>query len=224
MQKIFLGHIPCYIYPSKNDRWIIACHGFLSRSRHLYPFIRKINKAGYGVVAFDFYGHGKNKKDINDLRLSKMIEEFRSVLGYVHKMGNSKVGVFGFSIGGYISMIGADERVESMLLLNPVIDFARVMETLRIPGDSLMFKDNLYRRFKIDAGFLSESYYFQEAQKKLKIPIKIIQGKMDKVVDPGLVHNLEKVKIEMIDSLGHIPFFHIRYLNKRICDWFNSTL
>lgn len=90
---------------------VICCHGMLSSkdSRKLAQIAEQLSMAGAAAVRFDFSGCGESRATLKDDLLSSRMRDLNAVLDYVklQPWSDGTVGLFGSSLGGYLSLLAA---------------------------------------------------------------------------------------------------------------------
>ncbi len=108
-----------------NGAALVFGHGSGSDRRNLLPEARLLAAAGYGVLLFDFPGHGES-----DGRVAWGISEraaYAGALGFLQtqpEVEPARLGGVGFSMGAYVltQVAAADSRLRAVALLGPMSD------------------------------------------------------------------------------------------------------
>jgi uncharacterized protein len=131
-----------YFAPSRNGAAIVLAHGSNGERSDLQPEAKLLSEAGFGVLAFDFPGHGESEGEVVEWSGKERSALKRAVDWLQTQPGVDprRLGVFGFSMGGYIALQTASE--------DPRL---RAVAAASSPNDPLQHLDWEYRRF----GFLS---------------------------------------------------------------------
>src|SRR4030042_2476976 len=129
-------------YSAPSNSVVIMSHG-LGGSRGEDGRFDKAAEAfqseGYNVLKFDFSGHGESPLeepntpvDPNDER-----DDLLSAIDYVRQKGINKIGLLGFSFGGYISCRIYDPKViQALALWSPVTNRDSSPEEYFLTDDS----------------------------------------------------------------------------------------
>lgn len=107
-----------YVEP-KNRACIVLAHGSSSDHGTLLPEATFLARAGFGVLALDFPGHGQSDGAITWGRNERAA--LGSALDFVSRqpaVDGERLGLFGFSMGGYIAtqLAAADQRVRATVI------------------------------------------------------------------------------------------------------------
>jgi pimeloyl-ACP methyl ester carboxylesterase len=90
----------------------IWAHGSLNSSYELLPIAEKLTKAGFYVIAIDYYGHGKTGFPVHETSLYHVADDIKLLMD---KLNIKKASVGGFSRGGYIAAAFYDAYPASVL-------------------------------------------------------------------------------------------------------------
>lgn len=106
-----------YYAPSRNGAAIAITHGSGGERSDMAGEMRVLSHAGFGVLAFDWPGHGQSTGQIvwgePERRALKGAIDFLSVQPDVDRQ---RLGAFGFSMGGYIvtQVAATDQRLRAV--------------------------------------------------------------------------------------------------------------
>lgn len=109
-----------YYAPSKNGAAVVLAHGSNGERSDLQPEAELLSQAGFGVVAFDFPGHGQSPGRVVSWSAPERAA-LRKVVDWLEQqpgVDRARVGAFGFSMGGYIVTQAAveDTRLRAVAL------------------------------------------------------------------------------------------------------------
>ena len=98
--------------PSKNSAAVVLCHGSAGDRNGLLAEARALHEVGFGVLLFDFPGHGESGGSVHwsssEVRAVRRLLDFLATRSDVDAR---RVGVLGFSMGGYITILaGAEDQ------------------------------------------------------------------------------------------------------------------
>ncbi|RYZ55666.1 MAG: alpha/beta fold hydrolase, partial [Proteobacteria bacterium] len=106
--------------PSQNGQTIVVMHGFGANRSQVLEVSTMLRDQGFGVFTYDTRAHGESggnqigygEKEVEDLRAAMDWLERRS------EVDISRVGVYGFSLGGFIAAREAvgDKRISALVL------------------------------------------------------------------------------------------------------------
>ncbi len=96
--------------PPQNGTVIILQHGYRGNSAQMLPIGLMLAKHGYGVLFFDFRGHGKSKGNTVTLGLFETKDTDAAVEFLLHQPKIHKIGLLGISMGGATGILAASEN------------------------------------------------------------------------------------------------------------------
>jgi pimeloyl-ACP methyl ester carboxylesterase len=198
-----------------SDRCIVMAHG-LTDDRNVGGYFstasKALNEAGFNVLRFDFTGRGDTE---GKLTLDKGVDDLKSAIEFVKSRGINRIGLYGYSMGGVISLRSLDPSIEAVFLSSPVT--ARFELPLH-PLSSWLAKKfgevpdiNIDRKRKIEwvNWELTEDLLSVDQKKLLSdidVPVKIVHGNRDFIVDVENSKKASKIlncELEIIDGMGH---------------------
>ena len=189
--------------------WIYL-HGFGSdpMSPKAQFFNQQFRAAGLPIVVPDL-----NVPSFEQLTITACLAEVERVIsGFPSE---AKVGIVGSSLGGLIALFAADrcKNVSYVMLLAPALGLFRVnFVGLGKPGVRAwerngfleVFHSPSNRNRRLSADFVADARQYDERNLRLSIPVTIVHGQRDEVVDPHLSityarahHN---VKLHLVDD------------------------
>jgi pimeloyl-ACP methyl ester carboxylesterase len=95
-----------------NAPCVVLCHDLGERKGHLLDLAVLLNKSGFGILAFDFRGHGSSDGSGSSLGLA----EKRDVIGAVDYLAEredvvgDRFGVYGVGVGAHAAVLAAADR------------------------------------------------------------------------------------------------------------------
>lgn len=149
---------------------VIMCHGLNSTkdsSNHLE--LEKIFlPLGIAAFRFDFFAHGESEGNKEDRSVEKFVQDILSSIEYVKSLHYNKIGIFGTSFGGVVSVIAASRSPE--------------LKVMALKAAGMGQTSRHMMEYKID--FDTKSWI--KAGKKVNIPTLITHGTLDKDVEVEL--------------------------------------
>jgi len=102
--------------PPQNGAVIILQHGYHANSAEMLPIGRMLARHGYGVLLFDFRGHGKSEGDTVTLGLFETQDTDAAVNFLLQRPEVEKIGLLGNSMGGATAILAAskNERIQAI--------------------------------------------------------------------------------------------------------------
>jgi len=229
-------HIPSVGFSSS----VVMLHGFTGSKveawRLFVDLARALCGAGVSVLRFDFRGHGDSPLPFEEFRLEYALEDAESAVRYVEAvLRPRRVGLLGLSMGGHVAVKTAHrlgDRVSSLVLLAPAIDFGRLIEEAieRVPrvGDFYVFGPLRLRREGVESIVRSNAMDLAE---EIRAPTLIIHAKNDEAVP--YTQSVEfysrlrsEKKLVLLEEGGHIfatPASRLRVLEE-VTEWIRRTL
>lgn len=110
-------------WEAESDVGIVMAHGFTgdkSEWGYFDKIAEDLNEAGYNVLAFDFGGSGES--DDEPLRIDNQIGDLRKAAEYLISRDVSRIGFYGHSQGGLVSLKNYSDDVDAIFLTSPVTD------------------------------------------------------------------------------------------------------
>ena len=132
------GTLRGWYVPSHNHAAVILTHGAGANRAQLTAEARALVAAGFGVLLFDWPGHGESAGSIHwNAPERESLSAAVSWISAHSELVGGKLGVYGFSMGGYItSQVAAqDPRLGAVVLAaTPAVQREQVSFTHRLSG------------------------------------------------------------------------------------------
>jgi len=166
-----------------NNKTIIFLHGYPADKGNILPSIIFLNK-NYNLFLFDFRYLGESGGHYSTAG-AKEILDLKAAIKFLKNKNINKIGVWGFSMGGAVALMGAAEIPEINMVvsessyanLNKISYELYQLPILKYPlGWLTSFWAKIF--LKIDTKKISPL----ESVKKLNIPVLIIHSKTDQVI------------------------------------------
>ncbi len=226
-------------WASNKHALIIMAHGFTGDKSEWGKFDKiatELNKEGFAVLAFDFSGHGES--DDEEITIKKELEDMNSALLFARALGYKEIGLFGHSLGGYISLKSCIPQIKAMVLTAPVTDKLKYelnekyspIQIKELKEKGAMIKN---RNKGIRKKFIIQKEFFEDRNKikpneflnKIKCPVLIIHGDKDDTIplnDSKIVMKYlsKKSKLEIIKNEDHGFEKNINKVSKLTKKWF----
>ncbi len=102
--------------PPKNGAVIILQHGYHANSAQMLPIGLMLARNGYGVLLFDFRGHGKSEGNTVTLGLYETQDTDAVVAFLLERSEVKKIGLIGNSMGGATGILAAsrNEKIQAI--------------------------------------------------------------------------------------------------------------
>jgi dipeptidyl aminopeptidase/acylaminoacyl peptidase len=116
-----------WIVPSRNGAAVILGHGHAANRTQLLTEAQFLSEAGYGVLSFDWRGHGESGGDRITFGRDEVLDLRAAVdtLSARPEIDPARIGVLGFSMGGAVMLLGAaqDTRIRAVIAESAYADF-----------------------------------------------------------------------------------------------------
>jgi pimeloyl-ACP methyl ester carboxylesterase len=113
-------------YEAGSDAGTVMSHGFTGSKDQYGKFTEvaeDLHSEGFNVLTFDFSGCGESDDD--SITVEKEVDDLNSAIDFLQDNGVEKLGLFGLSQGGWITLETYKERKEEvscLVLLAPLTD------------------------------------------------------------------------------------------------------
>jgi fermentation-respiration switch protein FrsA (DUF1100 family) len=169
---------------------ILVCPGYRTRKTQVIPGVNFLWRAGFNVLAFDYYGHGA----IGGVPVTlgyREKEDFLGALAYARKRApRNRVGVLAYSMGAAIAILCSADHPEIEAVVSDS-SFAthtsavsyNLRRILHVPATPFLWLGDLLLR-------LRAGYRFHQVEPLRAIarlaprPVLLIHGGRDTMVDP----------------------------------------
>lgn len=203
---------------------VIMSHGFLANQKSMEKYARALAKAGYATFTYDFCGGallGKSDGKFSDMSIDTEKEDLRAVISFVKGLDHvdgDRLILLGASQGGFVScMVAAEgrEHIDRMVLLYPALcipDDARRGKMMMMEFDPEHIRETFHSRpFKFSAQYPESAMniHFDDELKKIGVPVLIIHGTEDRIVNPEYAKRAERIlthparELIMMEGAGH---------------------
>ena len=229
-------------WEADSDAGIVMSHGFTGDKTEWGYFDRvaeELNEAGYNVLAFDFAGSGES--DDEPLRIDKQVEDLECAIEYLESREIDKIGLYGHSQGGLVSLQNYNESIATIFLTSPVTDsmpdYRRMRldeqqrEEVREKGYWIKEREKGPReKIVIDEEIIEEKESVKQSQllSDVNCPVKIVHGNEDEVVplesSQSAVERLEESELRVIEGLDHSYDDKLDEVAEEAVNWFERNM
>jgi pimeloyl-ACP methyl ester carboxylesterase len=217
------------------DSCIIMCHGLLSNKDSVKYIVmgEACEKFGHSALRFDFRGCGESEGDIMYTTLTKRIDDLNKVIEYVtDELGFNKIGLFGSSLGGYLSLLKTiqDPRVKALVCISSPYSMMNLINENEIEQgfmviDNIRINGTFFNDLKDNDGILIKGLG------KISCPVLLFQGDRDTLVPVENAFQIfEKLTspkdLKILTGAEHL-IISPKYLSvilKTSFNWFNKYL
>jgi pimeloyl-ACP methyl ester carboxylesterase len=232
-----------HLYTSESESIIIMSHGFTGdKSEHgrFDKVAESFYKSGYNVLIFDFSGCGESDNDT--LTVEKQIDDLKSAIKFVKSKDYQKIGLFGHSLGGLISLKCFTPDIITMVLWAPVTDKIKYTWDKRYSKEQLQELDEknyitktrdkgVRKIILIDKQMLNdrENVNQKDLLKNIDCPILIIHGKQDASVpytdsEQAIKLLSKNSKLELVEKADHGFYDYMDVIIDLSNEWFLNHL
>lgn len=231
VQPIQINHIPALIWGPESDHVCIAVHGDMSHKEDtvIRLLAGEANRNGCQVLSFDLPEHGSRKQESTPCNAHTAIPDLTAVLSYA-KIHWSVRSLFACSLGAYFSLMAySDETFAKALLLSPVVDMTRLIESM-MQWFSIT-PSQLENQGEIPTPIgktLSWDYYTYTARNPIRSwPVKtsILYGENDNLTDLQTIEAFAATHhshLELVPGGEH--YFHTEEQLNRYKSWLQQNL
>lgn len=198
---------------------IIAVHGFAGdkESSAISLLAKEMTKEGFGVVCFDFPGHGESEVEADKLTIDNCINDIETIEEYIkEKYGKQmKIDLFATSFGAYITLLKIfkyNTKYNKIELRAPAIKMDKIFKETLLRETFEEFQKRGITKLGFDRIMNIPFSFYEELKQNqiLKIyknsqKILIIQGTEDDVApikDTKELIDLDKANFELFEIQG----------------------
>lgn len=198
---------------------IIAVHGFAGdkESSAISLLAKEMTKEGFGVVCFDFPGHGESEVEADKLTIDNCINDIETIEEYIkEKYGKQmKIDLFATSFGAYITLLKIfkyNTKYNKIVLRAPAIKMDKIFKETLLRDTFEEFQKRGITKLGFDRIMNIPFSFYEELKQNqiLKIyknsqKILIIQGTEDDVApikDTKELIDLDKANFELFEIQG----------------------
>lgn len=194
-----------WLIPGQADMpLIIFFHGNSANISHFVGMLRYFNKMGFSTFIFDYRGFGKSDGQV--IREEDLYDDGRGAVDYLRNRGwqPSQMFFYGHSMGAAVSLqMGLETPPAAVVIESP---FTSMTD---IAWHTAPVTYALIGWWAIDAEFDN----LKKIQ-NLSVPLVILQGGKDKIVDPKMAqclyqHAREPKSVYFIPNGGHSNLFQV---------------
>ncbi len=218
-----------------SETCIIMSHGLLSNKESIkYISLGKIcEQLGQNAIRFDFRGCGESEGVIEQTTMANRIADLKAVIEFVTQtLDFNKLGLFGSSLGGYLSLLNATHNLDIKALVcisSPYAMSELVQEEDFVEGhldiDGVMLERSFLEGLKEHDAKISNGLA------KINCPVLLFQGDIDPLVP--IQHSREIYKklnctkdLRILEGAAHLIISptHLKSIIEGSIEWFNKYL
>lgn len=186
------GTIQLHAYEINNtdsDIWTIVIHGYMSEGRAMTRFAQKFVDKGYNVLILDLRGHGFSEGKYIGMGWHDRLDLLDWIDYVLKKNSNSKIILFGISMGASTIMMATGEELPNNVKL-AIVDCGftsawdefkhQLRELFDLSEFPILYAANIC--CKVNAGYYLKEASAMEQLKRSKTPTLFIHGDEDNFV------------------------------------------
>ena len=219
--------------PHRNTASIILLHGSSSDRRSVLVEARALARAGFGVLLFDWPGHGESQGSIQMGAAERLA--LRGALDWLARrpeVDPGRIGALGVSMGGYVlaQVAAGDPRVRAAILVSAPHDLrAQTLHEYRRWGP-LSQQPALLAQKAHGVG-IDDRNARDSVGEFAPRPLLVIAGAKDPVIPPESPSVLAKAtgpsaEVWVVPGAGHVNFATVAPIAypRRVVDFFRASL
>ncbi len=217
-----------------SKKCIITCHGMLSdmNSQKAVDLAEKAAVQGLNVLRFDFRGCGSSSGELKDSLSSRRYRDLERVIEFARDdLGMEEIGLFGSSLGGFVSLLKAScGEISSLVSVSSPFTMAELLESIRDSSGRIIIDE-----YHISNEFVTDAVVYDQKLcsnlNRIECPVLLVHGGADPLVpvDHARVINEQlgsNSKLVIIDGADHSysRWEHRSRLIDLSLDWFMTYL
>ena len=233
-----------HLYASESKSIIIMSHGIggdKSENGKFDKIAQSLNKSGFNVLTFDFSGFGES--DDETVTLTKMTDDLKSAIKFVQHSGYKKIGLFGWSLGGLVSLKCFKDEIDTMFLWAPITNkinydwWKKHYSSNQLKELKDKHKITKIREKGLPKNIILDFQLIEDLKKinqknllrNINCPILIIHGKKDNIISYRDSEEAIKLlsndsRLELVDKADHEFYDYLDIIVKLSNDWFLNHL
>lgn len=213
---------------------VVTCHGLLANKDSIKYLMLSDVLASHGISSFrfDFRGCGESDGKLENSHITNRGKDLKAVIEFIEDQGINNIGLFGSSMGGFVSILHAikNSNINALIILSSPFSmselfFANSINNEYYEIDGFGFGKDFLADVKAHGNLTSEQL------KKVSCPTLIYHGDFDSLVPVShatkIYDRLNTVKeLKIIRGGDHIfsnPY-HLADIIYTSVDWFENNL
>lgn len=223
-----------WLIPSKKATAVVIClHGYPANKSDILPFVEFLYPE-FSLFLFDFRAHGESEGKITHFGLKEHLD-VQAAIKYLHsnpETKNSKIGIWGYSLGGAVGIISSDGNKEIKALVTDSA-FANFPEMVTYYYKNLGPLKYVFGVLSRTLGkiVLRSDFSFNSPEKrisKIRCPILIVHSQEDEFVPfehaKRLFEKAPEPKEMLIVHGSHTGIADTHQYQKKILNFFKRYL
>ncbi len=201
-------------FKNTGTKYVLVCHGYTSKAKHMAGFVHKFYTLGYNVLAVDARAHG----DSEGTKIGMGWPERMDIIKWINQIlswePNARIVLHGVSMGAATVLMASGEdlpeNVKAVIAdcgyTSEWDEFQREADTLHIPWFPVLNATSVLSKVRDGYDFKQASALAQV--KKSRIPTLFIHGSSDELVPYSMLGELyaaaacEKEELT-VEGAGH---------------------
>lgn len=174
---------------TNSNAWVLIIHGYVGQASGMTGFAQKFNERGYNVLMIDLRGHGLSEGNYVGMGIPDRLDIVDWINYIVEKNSESKIIIFGISMGAATTMMTTGEKLPNNVKL-AIADCGytsvwdefsyQLKQLFNLPEFPVLYAANTV--CKIRAGYSFKEVSSIEQVKKSTTPTLFIHGDADDFV------------------------------------------
>lgn len=200
--------------PESASEIVVMLHGFTGNKTehagHFRNLSRRLEKIGIASMRMDYHGNGESDGEFFDFVFEDALDDALRMVEYAKSIdGIKKVHLLGFSMGGAIASLVANENIDKLILWSPAGSMNNISNRVLVSWRTLENGNYYVPGFEMSKKFIESINKFSMYQNcaNIKNETIIIQGTKDLSVLPEFSYKYsQEIKgsvLHYIDGAGH---------------------
>jgi len=215
---------PFILYDESFQKGIVFAHGLTSTPAEIRDLCEYLHRQGYNIYGVRLKGHGTLPQDLRDVDYSEWLESFNRGYAAIRQVCKN-IYLGGFSTGGLVALLSASKKgraVDGVICINSALELDDIRVNYAVPA--LNAVNDFFSFFNADLEYIEHTSEYPDASynrlyvstlaelrklmaetekalRKIDIPVLVVQGDNDPVVDPKsaqmIIRNIRSKEIEL---------------------------
>jgi len=204
-----LGGMPAWQIAGRRSTWVILIHGLGGSRADTLPVMPALHVLGFPMLAIS-YRNDAGAPPSPDHQSHLGAAEWHDVAAAVHYAtghGASGVALFGYSLGGAMALVTAEDdpvrgQVRALVLDSPILDWRATLtyqgDRHDVPGPLISVGEAL---LAWRSGLSYAQFNQLQREASLHVPVLLIQGTADTIVPPALADAFARARPDLVTYL-----------------------
>jgi pimeloyl-ACP methyl ester carboxylesterase len=204
-----LGGMPAWQITGRRSTWVILVHGLGGNRADTLPVLPTLHALGFPILSITYrndVGAPASPDHQSHLGATEW-HDVAAAVRYATGHGASGVVLFGYSLGGAMAMVTAEDSpvrgyVRALVLDSPILDWHATLtyqgHRHGLPAPLISLAETL---LAWRTGLNFAQFNQLRAEASLHIPVLLIQGTADTIVPPGLANAFARARPQLVTYL-----------------------